>query len=106
MLCISQLVELNNYIEEVESLGYTVYGISPSDPMSHSAVMDGEGLDFDLLTDVDVQFGSQLGFIDFDDEVIYRGYTAVNPETNQMVTEIDYLVGENALDVLKVLEDL
>ncbi|WP_370640521.1 peroxiredoxin family protein [Salipaludibacillus sp. CUR1] len=102
----SQLVELNPYIEEIEAMGYSVYGVSPSDPQGHRMVVEGEGLDFDILTDEQFEFGTEFGFIDMDSQAIYRGYTAVNPETNSAVTESDYLVGENRDEIMETLEDL
>jgi len=39
-------------------------------------------------------------------EQIFRGYTAVNPDSGEMMTEVDYLVGENSDEILEILEDL
>nr|WP_280770117.1 redoxin domain-containing protein [Salipaludibacillus daqingensis] len=102
----SQLVELNAYVDDMEEMGYNVYGISPSDPGSHEVLVEGQGLQFDVLTDVDGNVGQELGFIDLDAQQIFRGYTAVNAETGEMITEVDYLVGENSDEILEKLEDL
>ncbi|AOM82074.1 redoxin domain-containing protein [Salisediminibacterium beveridgei] len=93
-------------IEEVEALGYTVYGVSPSSPEEHRDVIEQTGLAFDLLTDMNYEVGSDHGFVDLDEGLIFRGYTAVNPETGEQTTEVDYLVGENKDEILEVLEDL
>lgn len=87
-------------------MGYTLYGISPSDPGSHKSLLESQGLNFDLLTDVDGEIGTELGFIDLDAQQIFRGFIAVNPESGEMKTEVDYLVGENSDEVLEILEDL
>ncbi|WP_416151867.1 redoxin domain-containing protein [Salipaludibacillus sp. HK11] len=102
----SQLVELNAHVSEIEQLGYSVYGISSSDPGSHEILVEGEGLNFELLTDEEFEFGTELGFVDIEAQTIVRGYTAVNPVTGEIRTETDYLVGENADEVLQVLEGL
>lgn len=92
--------------EEIEALGYSIYGISPSTPQEHSDVIEQSGLSFEILQDANYDVGSDHGFIDLDEGLIFRGYTAVNPETGQQATEVDYLVGENREEILSVLEDL
>lgn len=87
-------------------MGYTVYGVSPSDPQSHQQVQEQHDLDFDLLTDDQAEMGVETEFIDVDDEMIYRGYLAVNGETGEMAQEVDYLVGDNSDELKEVLEDL
>jgi peroxiredoxin len=106
-VCLRQLVELNEHIEELEAQNIEVYGISPSPPEAHQAVMEEHDLQFELLTDYDdQQFGIALGFIDLDEQLIYRGYVAANPETENMIVEVDYLVGENKDEVLQIMEDI
>ncbi len=83
-----------------------MYGISPSDPESHSLLAENEQLQFELLSDWEVQFGEHFEFVDVEEQLIYRGYTAVNAETESQVTEVDYLVGENVDEVLEVLSEL
>lgn len=93
-------------MEEIEELGYSVYAISPSDPESHLALREQNDLEFEVLTDIDVEVGLEFGFIELEEEAIYRGFTAVNPETGNTETKIDYLVGDNSEEVLEILEDL
>lgn len=90
----------------MEALGYTLYGISPDSPENHQAVVDQHDLSFELLSDYQVEVGSEQEFIDEEDQTIYRGYIAVNPESGEMTKEIDYLAGENSDEVLEVLEGM
>lgn len=82
-----------------------MYGISPDPPEAHQVVADQYNLDFELLTDVQGEFGFTHEFIE-EDQTIYRGYLAVNPDSNELTKEIDYLPGENVNEVLDVLESM
>ena len=103
-ICLTQLVQLNNRIDEFNEKGINVYAISPSSPEEHQEVVDQLELNFEILTDTTYEFGLTTGFIDEEEQIIYRGYTAVNPETNNMFTEVDYLVGENIDEILELME--
>lgn len=87
-------------------MGYTVYGVSPSDSQSHGMLQQIQGFDFELLSDMELHFATELGFYDEEEGYIFRGYTAVNPDSGAMITETDYLVGENSDEVIANLEDL
>ena len=75
-------------------------------PDEHKNVIEQTNLSFEILQDVNYDVGADHGFIDLDEGLIFRGYTAVNPKTGQQVTEVDYLVGENKEEILAMLEDL
>ncbi len=64
------------------------------------------GLEFPVLSDTDYAVGVEFGFIELEEEAVYRGFTAVNPETEKMTTRIDYLVGDNFEELSGILEDL
>ena len=104
--CLSQLVELNKYLDDFSSMGVTVYGISPASNEDHAQMKEAAGINFPLLTDTSYKFGENLGFVDFDKNAIYRGYVAVNLDSENLEKEVDYLVGDNIKEVLSVLEDL
>ncbi|WP_255245349.1 redoxin domain-containing protein [Evansella sp. LMS18] len=101
-----QLVQLNTYMDEFNERDVNVYGISPASPEEHRQLKEELGLSFSILSDRTGELGISLGFIDEEEQAIYRGYTAINPETEQMVREIDYLVGENAEDILEVIDGM
>ncbi len=76
-------------------------------PDEHRQLREEEDLGFELLSDTqNLDFGLTYGFIDLEEQVIYRGYVAANPQTEQMAIEVDYLVGENYEQVLETLEQL
>ncbi|CAM3840550.1 redoxin domain-containing protein [Alkalicoccus chagannorensis] len=100
-----QLVQLDEQREELEELGYNVYGISPAPPEQHQQAIDHFDLDIELLSDPMGQVGMDHDFID-DENMIYRGFMAVQPETNQYVKEIDYLAGDNIDQVKETLESM
>jgi hypothetical protein len=60
----------------------------------------------ELLTDTEVDVGLTHEFIDEEEESIYRGYMAVNPESGEMTKEVDYLAGDNRDEVMDVLEEM
>ncbi|PTL37712.1 hypothetical protein C6Y45_14940 [Alkalicoccus saliphilus] len=97
---------MNEFKDEIEELGYNLYGISPSDPDSHQALAEENDLDFDLLSDTSAEIGLSLEFIDEEEQMIYRGMIAVQPETGEMAREIDYLAGDEREEVLEVLEEM
>lgn len=106
-ICRSQLVELNKHVDELREQGVEVYAISPALPDEHRQLREEEDLGFELLSDTqNLDFGLTYGFIDLEEQVIYRGYVAANPQTEQMAIEVDYLVGENYEQVLETLEQL
>jgi peroxiredoxin len=105
-ICINQLVELNKY-SETELKGVKMYAISYSTPEEHSLIKETFNLDsFEFLSDLELEFGERFGFFDVEENNLYRGYVGVNPETENIVSEVDYLVGDNIKVVLKVMEEL
>jgi peroxiredoxin len=104
-VCINQLVELNNNSDKFP--GVKFYAISLSTPEEHSLVKETFKLDhFEFLTDYQGDFGERFGFIDTVESKIYRGYLGVNPATENIVIELDYLIGQNLKTVIKVMEEL
>lgn len=81
-----------------------------SSPEEHSLLKSTYQLDhFEFLTDYEDEFGERFGFIDIEGNQIKRyerGYVGVNPDTTNIVIEVDYLLGENIKTVLKVMEEL
>jgi peroxiredoxin len=105
-ICIAQLVELEKYTDN-ELKGVKLYAISPSSPEEHEMMKKTFKLDsFEVLTDYNYEFGETFGFVDFDENSIYRGYLGVNPETENMIIEIDYLIGDKIKEVLRNMEEL
>lgn len=105
-ICINQLVELNKYAE-TELKGVKMYAISFSNPEEHSLLQETyklNGLEF--LSDYELEFGEQFGFFDEKENDLFRGYVGVNPETENMVIEVDYLAGENVKEVVKTMDEL
>ncbi|WP_277872100.1 redoxin domain-containing protein [Salisediminibacterium halotolerans] len=100
------MVQLSGDVEEIQDMGYDVYGISPADPTGHAQLREQNDLPFDILTDSDGEMGADTGFIDMDEEMIYRGYVAVNADTGKIAEEIDYLVGDNSEEVIETLENM
>ncbi len=92
-------------MDEIEDAGFTLYAISPDPAENHQVIADQYDLDFDILTDVQGEFGFTHEFIE-EDQTIYRGYVAANPDSNELAKEIDYLPGENIEEVLDVLESM
>lgn len=83
------------------------YAISLSPPEDHELAKNTFKLDsFEFLTDYNYEFGETFGFIDFDENVVLRGYVGVNPETGNVIAEIDYLIGEKIKEVLRNMEEL
>ncbi|QKS73298.1 redoxin domain-containing protein [Paenalkalicoccus suaedae] len=97
---------MNEYVEDIEAMGYRVLGISPADPASHAQYIEANNLGMEILSDINGELGVELGFIDEEAQMITRGFAAVNPNTNAMLVEIDYLVGENSDTILNELEEL
>ncbi|WP_139193136.1 hypothetical protein [Anaerobacillus alkalilacustris] len=81
-----------------------------STPEEHAYLQEVFPLDnFEFLTDYQGEFGQKFGFLDLDGNQVVgyeRGYVGVNPETENMVVEIDYLIGEKIKEVLKKMEEL
>ncbi len=76
-------------------------------PEEHLLVQQTFKLDqFEFLTDIQGEFGEKFGFIDLVESKVYRGYLGVNPETTNMVIEVDYLLGDNIKTIIKVMEEL
>ncbi|MDQ0255269.1 hypothetical protein J2S74_002651 [Evansella vedderi] len=63
-------------------------------------------MQFDVVTDVNYEFAIELGFVNVDEGTIYRGYAGVNPETQTLIKEIDYLVGENVQTIAENMQEL
>lgn len=105
-ICISQLVELNKQAE-TEFQGVKIYAISYSTPEEHSLAQETFKLyNLEFLSDYDLEFGEKFGFFEEEENNLYRGYVGVNPETENIVIEVDYLVGDNIKKVLKVMDEL
>lgn len=83
-----------------------VLAVSPSSPEEHQQIIDLHGLQFDIVTDVNYQFGINLGFVDIEEQAIFRGYIGVNPENNSLIKEVDYLLGDNIETVLEKMKGL
>jgi hypothetical protein len=84
-----------------------MYAISYSTPEEHGLVKEAFNLDsFEFLSDLNMEFGEYFGFFDVEKNSVYRGYVGVNPETENIVSEVDYLVGDNIKVVLKAMEEL
>lgn len=84
-----------------------MYAISISTPDEHSLLQETyklNGLEF--LSDYQIEFGEQFGFFDEKENNIFRGYVGVNPDTENIVIEVDYLAGDNIKEVLKTMEEL
>ncbi|PRO64279.1 hypothetical protein C6I21_15520 [Alkalicoccus urumqiensis] len=92
--------------EELEELGYTVYGISPTPPDVHEEYAAENDLNMELLSDPNGEVGIEHGFIDEEEEMIYRGMIVVQPESGEMAVEVDYLAGDNQEEVLELLEQM
>lgn len=105
-ICITQLVELNNYAEK-ELKGIKIYAISYSTPEEHKSLQEVYNLDgFEFLSDEQLEFGDRFGFYNEVENMPLRGYIGVNPETENIIKKVDYLVGENIKEVLKAVDEL
>ncbi|MBB5171869.1 peroxiredoxin [Texcoconibacillus texcoconensis] len=93
-------------LDTFEEENYNIYAISPSRPDQHRELAEELETDIEFLTDIHYEFGVTHGFIDPEEQFIDRGYLAVNPDTEQMAKEVDYLVADHFEEVLNVLEDL
>lgn len=87
--------------------GVKIYAISYSPPEDHKRLQEAYNLNgFDFLSDESLEFGDRFGFYDAEENMPLRGYIGVNPETENIVIEVDYLVGDNIKKVLKVMDEL
>ncbi|SDO10602.1 AhpC/TSA family protein [Alkalicoccus daliensis] len=92
--------------DEIEELGYTLYGISRDTPENHQGLIEQHDLGYELLSDAQLEVGLAHDFVEEEEQIIYRGYIAVQPESGEMTREVDYLAGENSDEVLEVLENM
>ena len=59
--CTTQACDLRDRLQELDTRGATVFGISPDDVASHEKFRDKFSLSFRLLADVDHQVAEQYG---------------------------------------------
>ena len=59
--CTTQACDLRDHIEEIDSLGAVVMGISPDDVASHKKFKEKFGLNFTLLADTDHKVAEAYG---------------------------------------------
>ena len=84
-----------------------LYAISVATPEDHIQIQNTfEVGSFEFLTDHNYEFGDRFGFIDFNEGIIERGYVGANPASQNMIIEVDYLVGDNFKTVLRNMEEL
>jgi peroxiredoxin len=83
-----------------------VYAVSPATPEEHRQLAEDFGLSLRLLSDEELEFGLTFGFIDVEEESIYRGFVAVNPASKQMVVKTDYLFGQNVDEIIELMKEL
>lgn len=83
-----------------------MFAISPSSPEEHAQYIAEHGLNMTVLSDLEFEYAENLGFIDYENTVLRRGYVGVNPKKEHIVIEVDYMVGENVQDVLATMKDM
>lgn len=83
-----------------------MFAVSPASSEEHTWLVSEFDLDYKFLTDHNYELGIDFGFISLSQGTIYRGYIAVNPQSERMHVEVDYLVGQNAGELLAKVEDL
>ncbi len=59
--CTTQACDLRDHIQEIDSKGAVVLGVSPDDVASHKKFKDKYGLNFTLLADVDHKVAEVYG---------------------------------------------
>jgi peroxiredoxin Q/BCP len=59
--CTTQACDLRDHIQEIDSRGAVVLGVSPDDVASHKKFKEKYGLNFTLLADVDHEVAAQYG---------------------------------------------
>jgi peroxiredoxin Q/BCP len=59
--CTTQACDLRDHIQEIDSRGAVVLGVSPDDVASHKKFKEKYGLNFTLLADVDHEVAEQYG---------------------------------------------
>ncbi|WNF36205.1 hypothetical protein RJD24_17405 [Bacillaceae bacterium IKA-2] len=82
-----------------------MYAISYSTPEEHTLVQETFNLvNFEFLSDYELEFGEQFGFFDKEENYLYRGYVGANPDADYIVVEIDYLVGDNSKEIISSMD--
>lgn len=84
----NQLVQLNQYLEELQNMGYTVYGVSADTPAAHHALQQRENLGFDLLSNPTLSFYRQTGIMTGADTGVKRGVVIYDNEGVEAFKEV------------------
>ncbi|UTW68755.1 hypothetical protein KHA80_15100 [Anaerobacillus sp. HL2] len=95
-------MKLNNKAEtELENI--KIYAISISTPEEHELLQQTYNLDnMEILTDAQYEFGTQFGFVDLNENAVYRGYLGVNAQSENMVVS-RLLIGDHIKDDVKLM---
>jgi peroxiredoxin len=99
-------VKLNDFLSQFTKNEITVYAVSPASPAEHAKLKKLHNLDYTFITDVQLLFPSQFGFYDPKSQSILRGFLGINPETEKMVQEPDFPFGNQAEEILEIMENL
>ena len=84
----NQLVQLNQHLEEIQNMGYTVYGISADTPAAHQALQQRENLGFELMSDPTLSFYRQAGIMTGADTGVRRGVVVYDNEGVETFKEV------------------
>lgn len=109
-VCPTELIELNNRIEEFEKLDVQVLGVSVDSVHSHQAWMkqmaeDGNEFKYPLLSDMTKEASFDYGVLIEEQGIALRGTFIIDPEgILRSYTVNDLAVGRNIGELLRLVE--
>ncbi|WP_346771749.1 redoxin domain-containing protein [Anoxynatronum buryatiense] len=87
-MCTQQLGQLNEVIEEIEDLGYALYGVSADTPAAHEALTEKIGLSYPLMSDPEIMFYREAGIIQPQASTVHRGVVIYSPEGERLYQQV------------------
>ncbi len=95
-------MQLNEYLDDIENMGYTLYGVSADTPAAHQALVEAENLRFDLFSDQQLSFFQQAGIITGTDTGVKRGVVVYDSEGEETFKEVTDDPARALLDYLNI----
>ncbi len=87
MACVDQLVQLNESIDEIRSLGYELYGVSGDTSDAQRNFIETRDFRFNLLSDPEFEFYVQAGISTNGTGSVNRGIMVYNPDGEVIFAE-------------------